>query len=263
MLQRLFRHLQRNQCLLTTWQVDPQSGKRSVYHSTLGSFHTDMKRVSFSLTEKFELNPNLELFFYAEDGQFIFKTQIEQMNGQHFLVTFPKEIQLLEDPEARMMQERTGVEVSKVWKSKRLEIDKPETFGVSSDLSLKAMSDRSSRDQEFLNNEFNPSLDEEDKMFADKRESVRVRPKVQKQVRLMVQGDENLHVMKLFDLSQGGMAFLTLRPEEFPKGTQVIVMGFGTFDLDDPLIGTIASARPVDDTNVEHKIGIKFTDGQA
>jgi hypothetical protein len=65
MLQRIFRHLQKRQSLLTTWQINPETGKRMVYHSTLGSFHTEMKNFSVSLTEDETLNPELDLFFYA------------------------------------------------------------------------------------------------------------------------------------------------------------------------------------------------------
>jgi hypothetical protein len=43
---------------------------------------------------------------------------------------------------------------------------------------------------------------------------------------------------------------------------EVFVMGFDAFDLDDPLVGIIMSQRAVDETNVEFKIGIKFSEGQ-
>lgn len=262
MMRRIFRHLQRRQSLLVTWQIEPASGKRRIFHSTLGSFQTEMKKVSLTLTENYELDSKLEIFFFAEDGQFIFKSNILQANGSHFMVEFPREIQLLDEPDALLLQGKSGLNIESNWSTKRLIVDGPEEFDSHVGKAPKAMSERTSRDQSFLSAEFNPSLDEEDKLFADKRESVRVRPKANKLVKLSVKGDENIHVLKLFDLSQGGMAFLTMLPEHFPKGSDVIVLGFGEFELDDPLMGTIMSHRSADDLGIEHKIGIKFIEGQ-
>ncbi len=262
MLQRIFRHLQRRQSLLVTWQISPSTGKRVIYHSTLGSFHTEMKNFSVSLTENETLNPDLDIFFYAEDGQFIFKTDIQKMNGPHLIVNFPKEVKLLDEPDALLLQGRSGVDIPTTWRTKRIVMDGPENFDKYMGRAPKPMAERTERDQSFLSEEFNVTLDEEDKLFAGKRESVRVRPKVNKLVKLSLKGDENIHVLKLFDLSQGGMAFLTMIPNNFPKGTEVVVVGFGEFDLDDPLVGLIMSSRSVDDLNTEFKIGVKFTEGQ-
>lgn len=262
MLRRIFRHLQRRQAILVTWQIDPKTGKRSIYHSTLGSFQTEMKKVSFTLTEPRDLDPVQDVFFYAEDGQLIFKTELQQCNAGNLIVSFPKEVRLLDEPDAHLVEGLAGENIQGNWHLKRFNVDVPEDFDAITETAAKAMSERTSRDQDFLSAEFSPSLDEEDKMFADKRESKRVRPKVNKLVKLTVKGDENIHVLKLFDLSQGGMAFLTMLPDNFPKGSEVVVLGFGDFDLDDPLLGTIMSKRPVDDMAIEHKIGIKFSDGQ-
>jgi hypothetical protein len=106
------------------------------------------------------------------------------------------------------------------------------------------------------------SLDEEEKLFADKRESPRMRPKSGKLVKVMKKGESKIIIMKLFDLSQGGMAFLTMNPNDYPKGSEIFVTGFDAFDLDDPLVGTVMSHRNVDELNLEFKIGIKFHEGQ-
>jgi hypothetical protein len=39
-------------------------------------------------------------------------------------------------------------------------------------------------------------------------------------------------------------------------------MGFNEFLLDDPLIGKVMSIRPMDEHQVEFKVGVKFTEGQ-
>ncbi len=260
MLLRIFRHLQRRQSLLVVWQM--KNGRRNVYHATLGSFHIDKRSVSFSFTEKHNLNPAEEFFFYAEDGEFIFKTGVIEMNGNHFNAHFPDEVKLLDELDALKIPGKSNIDIQTHYNGQRLILDGPEIYDDFIGRVPKAMKDRSSRDQDFLKDELDMTVDEEDKMFADKRESVRVRPKANKIVKLMLKDDPNIHVLKLFDLSQGGMAFVTLQPEMFPKGKEVVVIGFGEFELDDPLIGTIMSIRATDEVGVEHKIGIKFNEGQ-
>lgn len=128
----------------------------------------------------------------------------------------------------------------------------------------KAMSQRSNRDRDFLKKEFDPtsSLEAEEKMFASKRESPRARPKKDKWVKVQRKGDSQIHFLRLFDLSRGGMGFIALGDQDFPKGSDIHVLGFDEFDLDDPIVGKVMSLRPLDDTQIEFKIGVKFSEGQ-
>lgn len=152
-------------------------------------------------------------------------------------------------------------DLSEVWRTKRLGAN----LEASPDyMKVKSMSERSSRDQDFLKNEFTEelSLEEEEKMFADKREAPRARPKEAKWVKVVGSESNEVFLLRLFDLSQGGISFVTLEPHHFPKGTIVKVVGFSEFDLDDPLVGEVLSHRTVDDLGIEFKIGVKFSDGQ-
>jgi hypothetical protein len=128
---------------------------------------------------------------------------------------------------------------------------------------VKSMVERTARDQEFLNSEFDAvSLDEEDKLFAEKREAPRARFKDDKFVKVQTLESNILQILKLFDLSRGGMGFITLEPQLFPKGTKILIVGFEGFNLDDPLIAEVMSQRAVDELQIEFKIGCKFDQGQ-
>lgn len=255
--QKIFRHIQSNHSPLVIWQVRPQSGERNISESRLNSFHLETKLLHFELPSDYEVESSLPLYCYSEDGQFIFKTDIKDIKNNVFSLQVPEEIKLLEDPDVTFIKGASGVDLAPVWRTKRLNLDEEKP-----DMVVKSMSERTSRDQDYLNMEFQLTLDEEDKMYADKRETPRARPKVDKFVKVIAETGDITHYMKLFDLSQGGMGFVTLEPELFPKGSKVLVMGFDEFDLDDPLIGQVMSHRPIDDTQIEFKIGCKFDEGQ-
>lgn len=257
--QKMFSHMQANQTPLVIWQV--RGEKRVVSETVLTSYHLDSKLLYVSHTSSMEFTESLPLYCYVEDGLIIFKTSLNEVKGANLCMALPTEIKLLELSEVEVIRGQLGHDLSDVWKVKRLNFDRDDGSDI---MRVKSMAQRTSRDQEFLNNEFNPvSLDEEDRMFADKRESPRARPKVDKYVFIRIDGLEQIHRVKLFDLSQGGMGFLVFDTEKFPKGSRVEVVGFDEFNLDDPLFGKVMSHRETDETKVEWKVGVKFDEGQA
>lgn len=257
---RIFKHLQANQSVIVVWQVLAHG--REIGETRLSSFHAGSQLLHLELQPAFQLDPSEPLYCYAEDGQLIFKTGITEIREKNFTAYMPEELKLLEDDEVTVIKGQSGVDLSDVWKVKRLRLeDGPDDLTETT--RVKSMAERSSRDQDFLNQEFNLlSVDEEDKIFADKRESPRARPKKDRWVKVIVLGKSEIQLERLFDLSQGGMGFLTTFPDHFPKGSEIHIVGFDEFDLDDPLIGQIMSQRPLDDTQVEFKIGVKFNEGQ-
>lgn len=258
--QKIMKHLQANASKVVLWQVFPETGERSVTNSILNSFHVESKLMHFELPNGAKVRNNLPIYCYSKDGMFIFKTNIKDMKSNVFSLAFPEEIKLLEDPEITFIKGSAGIDLAEPWRTKSLNLDRDRGPDY---MKVKSMSERSSRDQEFLNAEFNPSLDEEDKMFADKRESPRARPKIDKWVKLVGEGSEEVHLLKLFDLSQGGIGFVSMEPDKFPKGSKIMVVGFDDFNLDDPLIAQVMSHRAIDDTQIEFKIGCKFDEGQS
>lgn len=257
--QKLFKSIQTNSSFVTVWQVT-SGGDRKISLSRLNSFHLDSALLHFERPDDIDIASELPLYVYSEDAQFIFKAQIKEIRANVFSAVFPDEIKLLEEPDVTIVRGKTGVDLSGVWKTKKLQIEndrRPDHMVV------KSMRDRSTRDQEFLQNEFNPvSLDEEDKLFADKRETPRARPKQDKFVKIKTLISDEIHVFKLFDLSQGGIGFITMDPHLFPKGDLIQIMGFEEFNLDDPLIARVMSQRAIDETQIDFKVGCKFEEGQ-
>ncbi|HXH30170.1 MAG TPA: PilZ domain-containing protein [Bacteriovoracaceae bacterium] len=260
--QKIFRQLELSRSVLLFWQLDQASGRRQVSESTLRSFNLDKGFIYLELPKDSVVNSELPIFCYAEEGQFIFKTSISSVKENNFTINVPSEVKLLEGAEITAIRSQIGIDLSNIWLVKRFQAE-DETTSATDFLKARTMLERSSRDQNFLNNEFdNVSIDEEERMFADKRESPRSRPKLEKWVKVKGQTTHQVHLLKLFDLSRGGMSFVVINPILFPKGSSVEIIGFDEFDLDDPLAGMVMSHRALDESQIEFKIGIKFNDGQ-
>ncbi len=252
--QKIFKEVHGLKQKIVFWQVF--QGHRNVCESLLVSYNHESRTLNF-LPGDSEIILSHPLYFYLEGQQAIFKSSVESRNATNIVVKWPLEIHLLDEEENIKIKNTSHVQT--FWTSKST----GGTERINDLVRVKSMKERSSRDQDFLQGEFDhKTLDEEDRIFAEKRESPRVRPKADKLVKVVRKGDSKINIMKLFDLSRGGMGFLTYNPDQFPKGIEVFVTGFDAFDLDDPLVGTIMSHRAVDESNVEFKIGIKFNDGQ-
>lgn len=256
---KAFKQLQTAKSLLVVWQLFPENGKRVVHETQLLDYSLDEQLLKLTSVNDF-IDPSLPLFVYAQDQQAIFKVNVVTLEGDSFTTDFPSEIKILDMPDFESLGSRLGIDLKGMWRSR----SGYRTGVAPGSWEVKSMSQRSSRDQDFLNNEFDHlSLDEEDKLFADKRESPRVRPKVQKLVKVVKKGESDVNFFDLFDLSRGGMSFVTTIPENYPKGAEIYVVGFDTFDLDDPLVGTVMSHRQIDGSQFDVKVGVKFVEGQA
>ena len=258
--EKIFKQLMADQSKLVLWQFSPVDGKREISSSRINAFHMESGKIFFEIDPKVNVKAELPIYCFAEDGRIIFKTTIDNILDTNLSVTIPDEIKVLEDPEVILIKGKTGTDYSTLWKSNQL-TSMPADTGPDI-MRVKSMAQRSTRDQELLNNEFGLTLDEEDRLFADKRESPRARPKKDKWVKIALSQSDGPSIYKLFDLSQGGMAFVGFDESEFEKGAEVKIVGFNDFDLDDPLIGKIMSIRPIDGVESEFKFGVKFSEGQ-
>lgn len=221
-----------DQSKLLAWQVN-SNGTRSIYYIVMQSYHLQSGLVHFQSEKNFNLT--LPLYFYSANKKIIFKSEVLTSS----CVKMPSEIKLLDDKEIEVLLK-----------------------GL--DLKVKSLNERSPRDQAFLQEELQlMSVDEEDKLYADKRESPRVRPKADRWVKIRKRNETRIDLCRLFDLSRGGLGFLSVSLIDYPKGSEVLIIGFDDFDLDDPLYGEIVSQRPIDESKVDYKIGLKFIDGQA
>lgn len=258
--QKIFKHVQTNNSVMVVWQVMPETGERLISETRLNSFHLESGLIHLEMPSENVITSELPIYCYSEEGQFIFKTEIHDIKSAVFSIGLPAEIKLLESPDVEVIKGRSGLDISTVWKTKRMRLDEEPQKNY---MVVKSMRERSSRDQEFLTNQFTPTLDEEDKLYADKRETPRARPKIDKFVKIKSEVNEEVHLLKLFDLSQGGIGFITMEAHLFPKGSTIRVVGFEEFNLDDALVAQVMSQRAVDDTEIEFKIGCKFAEGQS
>ncbi len=252
--QKIFKELKATRASVVTWQLD-DSGKRSILSARLISFHIDAGKLHFEFIEDGKISSTLPLYSYVEDSQLIFKSKVLDLNGRKFSVTVPDEIRLLDEPDVTDVRKNLGI--STVWKGRIY--GATSTFTTSEPMRGRSMSQRSVRDIDFLNQEF-ISVDEEDKLFADKRESPRARPKGNKRVMIRVEGFDSALAFRLFDLSRGGLAYIVGDENLFPIGSKIQIMGFDEFKLDDPLLGQVMGIRPMDEAHLEFKVGIKFVE---
>lgn len=275
--QKIFKHMQLSGCLLVVWQVSPHSASRNVSETRLNSYHMESKQLHLSLPDGHQVDAKLPLYLYSEDGQFIFKTTINEIGAKVLTVTMPTQIRMMEVSDVYELQEKIGINLTKVWQVKRTKLAEdaslyPEDKVFKNEMQstthfeflFKSMSERTSRDQDFLNEQFaKVPLDEEDKLFAELRESPRAKPKIDKTVKVASIESDQVFEFKLYDLSTGGISFITMFKSVFVRGNKIKIMGFDEFDLDDPLIAEVMSERPVDETMIEYKIGCKFDEGQS
>jgi hypothetical protein len=261
--EKIFKQLMANQSKLVVWQISPENGERNITQSRLNAFHMESGKLFFEVDRQSIVDDNLPLYCFAEDGLVIFKTTIHDISEKNISASIPTEMKVLEDPEVVRIKTSTGEDLAKPWKTKRLDTSPIHKPGTTHDvMRVKSMAQRTTRDRDMLNNEFGLSVDEEDKLYADKRESPRARPKDDKWVKVAKLQGDGPDTYKLFDLSQGGMAFVTFDESEFIKGSAVHIVGFNDFDLDDPLVGKVMSIRPIDGAQSEFKIGVSFSEGQ-
>jgi hypothetical protein len=255
---KLFQQLLSSQSPVVIWQNAAPTGEKIRCYSALNAFHFESKKLYFSALEG---EPSLfspgTIFIYSEEGQIIFKSNLSEV-AQAICLDMPEELKLLEDPEITYIQGSIGLDLQKVWKLKRLNVDETKVSDV---MEVKSLNQRSGHDQQILNDELFVSVDEEDKLFADKRESPRARPKQQKYVTLQNEQGETGR-FPLFDLSQGGMGFVVTSESSFARGNVVYVYGIDAKVLDDPLIGKVMSVRSMNEDNLEFKVGVKFEEGQ-
>lgn len=188
----------------------------------------------------------------------IFKSQLTQ-SGELAHLDMPQEIKFLDDEEIYRLQQSVGVDLKEGLEIKHFVVDKNHLSDV---MRVKSLGERTDHDREILNDELGfLSADDEDKIFADKRESPRARPKNQKFVSLQADGGEAGRY-PLFDLSQGGMGLVTKVASSFTRGERIFIFGVDSKVLDDPLIGQIMSIRPLSENGNDFKVGVKFEEGQ-
>jgi hypothetical protein len=258
--QKIFKHIHSKGSKIVIWQLSSASG-RTVANSKLTAFQIESGFLKFEIPTNYLIQQTSPIYFYSEDGQLIFKSEGILLDNSHFSVNLPQEIKLLEEDEVGHIKHITGLDMSTTWKTKRFNFDDVSKVDFGK---IVGMTSRTSRDREFLDNEFTRvSLEDEDKLYADKRESPRARPRVDKWVKVLSQKTPELQLLRMFDLSRGGISFVAMEVDFFPVGSKINIVAIEEHTLDDPLVAEVMSHRPIDELDIEFKIGCKFDEGQA
>lgn len=135
------------------------------------------------------------------------------------------------------------------------------TYNATDKISTKwSVSSMSSHDTDIFQAELDfVSLDEEDKLYAAQRESVRARPKKGKMITILKRDEADTEeIYPLFDLSKGGLAFLVTDSERYSKGDHLLVIAFDEKRFDNPMQAQVMAVREADELGVQFKIGCAF-----
>lgn len=282
---------------LISWQIKAD-GAREVHPIFLKEMIGDDEIMLMTANKNNFAYEQSSIYFYASTHKLIFKANHTSYEDKFARIVFPDEIKLVDQTETEDLESEMALkdfqkyifghgmgnkneEFLRIAGQGRANIRQANNMVAGSGLGNKdeekhmrlntynatdkintkwKMSNMSARDSEIFNEELNfVSLDEEDKMYASKRESVRARPKAGKMLTIQI-GDQSRpeEVYPLFDLSQGGMAFLAFSEEEFSSGDTILVLGFDQKRLDHPMLAIVRSVRQADELGVQFKIGCQF-----
>lgn len=119
--------------------------------------------------------------------------------------------------------------------------------------------ERSSNDIVLLKQEVGDlTVDEEDAKFIDQRGAPRARPKKGKMVTIGQSGGLESFVYPLFDLSMGGLAFLTSNPALYKVEDEIKILAFDEKDFEEPMIAIIRIVKELVEKPGEFKVGVQF-----
>lgn len=243
------------------------------------------------------------VFFHIATHKIIFKSEIDSIEDKFARVKFPESIKFTEDMVGETPEEDLGLkEFAKYIQGHGLGNHVPDIMRVAGEgranenrknmklvrgagranvnteshmrlnthnatdkLSTKwSVSKMSSHDSDIFNEELSfISLDEEDKLFADQRETVRAKPKEGKMITVMKRDEaDEEEIYPLYDLSQGGLAFLVTDKERYEKGSVLSVIAFDQKRFDTPMQVKIMAIREADEAGVQFKVGCAFVGGE-
>ena len=243
--QKFFSDLLRLETEVVVWQLSDTDGNRKVYRTVLTGFKTEQGRLHFQSKDGVAFDFKDEVrFCWAEKDGVIFKTRAIREQSDGLSMEIPEKLCFLDGPEVQAFKNATEhTQNTSTWKVKRLPNPRSEKDRGIFEEGLSAM-----------------ALSDEEKYFSNKREAPRVRAKGDKKI--IVAAERNLtqaFEYALYDLSRGGLAFLSYSLDSFKKGDLVHVLEIEKKRLDLPLVGEVMSVRKLDEEEA-WKIGVKFVE---
>lgn len=272
------------------WQLDENSQKRSLYRVIMLSCRREedtLKAENLEKGREFSL-PREDVYFYVESHQLLFKSPKMNLEDHIFSCVLPNELKVLnEDEHEKILEAFAKIDPTKkellldyTRKKKaapEYEVGEAQSKGYEFEVAQAAQKEnhyqevapkpqkaepkrQSDRDREIFETELSfVALDEEDKIYADKRDAPRARPPEGKMVSMqLADGSKPAGAFTLFDLSRGGVAVLAFSEDEYQPGDVVHIQAFDEKILDEPMVVEVKSVRPADEHGVQFKIGMMF-----
>lgn len=266
---------------LVVWQL--QDSERIIKLCTINK--VDFESNEFTLDILSGSTENIktgDVFFFAKDESLIFKTSFISTTGKRSLYSLPKEINKIIDEDAPAWMSGIdfndlnvfvkGYGLSNIPKEStfihgkgRANINNETHMRLNSKNATEHIStvwridSMSKHDSELFETELSfIGLDEEDRLFADKRSTPRARPPKDKKVRVEFKASLNGELFPLFDLSQGGLGFITNDKEKFQVDQKLNILGFDNNNFQTPMVVIVRAIRDTDDSGANFKIGCSF-----
>lgn len=275
---KYFQTLITSRTPIAAWQVDEKNRTRCLYRFAISAAR---KEEDFLKADFLEKNKDLELaedqiYFYAKEYRLLFKASKQELeHGKYLNAKLPQELRVLGDiAHKKIMSALAKVDPARqeeyldYSKRKRVVPEFEQEIygeeGASVDVDSKhpqeVKKEKSQRDKDIFEQELSfISLDEEDKIYADKRDAPRARPPAGKKV-VVEPADGSGHEgsYSLFDLSRGGLAILVFSENAYEAGQTVHIKAFDDKVLDEPMVAEVKSVRPADEQGMQFKVGLQF-----
>ena len=238
--QKFFTDLVKRETVVVVWQISAD-GTRQVRNCVLTSYKYEAGILNFLDQEGQGLEwEESAVYCYAKSEAVIFKTR---PRGQ--ALHMPGVLCFLEGPDIQVVKASLGIDLTDGYMRGKI-----------------TPTQKSQRDQALFDEQLAKiTTTQEDKIFADKREAPRLRPKADKLITCQRAGEPDMSQnFLLFDLSRGGLGFKIVVDGLFKRGQFVEITALEGQVLDQPLIGEVMSVRDLAPEDAGWKVGIRFVD---
>ncbi len=270
---KYFQTLIASQKAALAWQPDESGEKRSLFRIAVRAARKEedlMRAECLERNRPFSL-PYDTIFIYVESFRLLFKVAKINIQDRELSARLPVELQILDDKGHRnILKALATLDPAKEeelldYSRKKREVPEFEAeFWTEQKEAPRYKRDKakanqqSDRDRSIFEQELSfVTLDEEDAIYADKRNAPRARPPEGKMVTMSGREDKD-GVYSLFDLSRGGLAVLVFSENDYQAGDKVQIKAFDDQVLDEPMIAEVKSVRQADDQGLQFKVGMQF-----
>lgn len=276
----LFQELINTRDTVISWQL--QEGERLIKKSKVSSVDLDSNVFATKIigSENGDFKKDT-VYFFIKNKNIIFKSSLLHTND--FLsFRLPQELKVLDDKETSEWIKNIDMEdlnvfvkghgfanipleTTRVRGEGRANINTSKSSHYSGANTTDHISTKwritsmSKHDSEMFETELSfVSLDEEDLKYADQRSAPRARPPSDKMVCVQRDGQAMGEMFNLFDLSQGGLGFLTTEKDHFEVGQTLNILGFDDKNFEAPMVVVVRAIRETDESATMFKIGCSF-----